>query len=174
MATDVANEQTNRSDMLMPELEKEHYEEIKERNQEVARLLLEWEQAKGDASEAKKNYDEAVAKLRYIISRGPDKQAKLDFDQNNSTEWRDQTVESELGLTAKEIEKLAEAGIETIGQLEDLRGGDGLMSVRGIGRATADKIENHLLDWLSENRDQFGVVTEDATEDGDSNEDLGL
>jgi hypothetical protein len=167
----------------MTELEYEHYETIKERNAEVARLLLEWTQLKGDASEAKKEYDQAVSELSYLISRGPEKQQKLPFVDSTDGEslaWRDIMVEESLGLTAKILEKLEDAGVRTIGELEDLRAGAGLTSIGGIGQTTADKIEEQVLEWLSENRDKFGETVEESTEqdeidgdtEGDSDDDI--
>ena len=63
MATDIDTQE-------LTELERDHYERIETANQEVARLLLEWSQLKGDASEAKKEYDQAVSELTYLIARG--------------------------------------------------------------------------------------------------------
>lgn len=158
----------------MSEIEKQHYEAIKEKSAEVARLLLEWTQLRGDASEAKKEYDQTVAELTHLINRGPDYQRKLEFDDTEDGEtlaWREEPIASNLGLSAKVLEKLEEAGIETIGQLEDRRAGDGLTSITGIGQATADKIEQQILDWLDENRDKFGEVIEDASDDSEDGSD---
>jgi hypothetical protein len=158
----------------MTELEYEHYETIKERNSEVARLLLEWTQLKGDASEAKKEYDQAVSELTYLISRGPDNQRKLPFTDSTDGEslaWREQDIAGSLGLTAKVLEKLEDAGVRTIGELEDLRAGAGLTSIGGIGQATADKIEEQVLEWLTENRDKLGEVVDDSTDEDQDDDD---
>ena len=167
-------EETTDETKEMTELEHEHYEAIKERNAEVARLLLEWTQLKGDASEAKKEYDQAVSELTYLISRGPDRQKKLPFEDSTSGEvlgWREALVSESLGLTAKILEKLEDAGVRTIGELEDLRAGDGLTSIGGIGQATADKIEEQVLEWLTENRDKFGEEVEESTEEDEIDDD---
>ena len=69
------------------------------------------------------------------------------------------------------LEKLEGAGVTTIGELEDLRGGAGLTSIGGIGQATADKIEEQVLEWLSENRDKFGEAVDDNPTDEDDDND---
>lgn len=167
----------------MSDLEREHYEAIKERSAEVTRLLLEWNQLKGDASEAKKEYDNAVSELTYLINRGPDYQRKLEFEDSEDGEtlaWRDEPIDANLGLTAKVLEKLEEAGITTIGQLEDRRAGEGLTSIAGIGQATADKIEEQVLEWLDEHRDKFGEVvteepdSEDGTDEEETDDDIDI
>ena len=169
MATDVAEQVLEQIELS--QLEKEHYAQIVDKNTEVAKLLMEWQQLKGDASEAKKDYDQTVSELTYLIARGPDKQNKLPFD-DDCLAWMDRPIAGELGLTAKELEKLEAAGATTIGQLETIRGEDGgLMGVKGIGRATADKIEDQLIDWLSENRELITSEDKDGGEDETEEED---
>lgn len=73
-------------------------------------------------------------------------------DQPSNESWRDVPV-SVLELPGSLNTRLEEHGIWTLGHLEDLRGGDGLLTVEGIGRAKADKIEDAVLTWLSKNRD---------------------
>jgi hypothetical protein len=169
-STDEANEMT--------ELEHDHYEEIKELNNEFREEYSEWEFLKDKTGAAKKRVDEISKRLSYLIARGPDNQKKLPFvdsTDGNSLEWREQDIAGSLGLPAKTLEKLEDAGIHTIGELEDLRAGDGLTSIGGIGQATADKIEEQVLEWLSENRDKFGETVEESTEqdeiDGDTEDD---
>lgn len=115
-----------------------------------------WVVAKEDASEAKKTYDGLVSQLNILIHRGPDLQATLPF--NNATDptnggedesWRDATVIDALSLSPGQYSKLEEAGVTTIGQLEDLRAGDGLASIKGFGQATVDAIEDAVINWLA-------------------------
>ena len=169
MATDTIEEPKE-----MTELEREHYEEIKELNKEFREEYSEWEMLKDSTSAARKRVDEIGKRLSYLIARGPEKQQKLPFEdstQGDVLAWRDALVAESLGLTTKQIERLADAGVTTIGELEDLRGGDGLTSVEGIGQATADKIEAQVLEWLDENRDKFGEVIEESEDDEDQADD---
>lgn len=68
---------------------------------------------------------------------------------------------------------LREAGYDTIGKLEALRGKfEGLLSIDGVGRAKADAIEDALLGWLSKNRD--AAVLSAAKEKAVAGEGLAL
>lgn len=59
-----------------------------------------------------------------------------------------------LNLPKSLTTKLREAGHDTIGKLEALRGTfEGLLSIAGVGRTKADAIEEALLGWLTKNRD---------------------
>lgn len=178
MATDTMIEETKE----LSELEREHYEAIRELNAEFIDEYREWELRKDSTAAAKKRVDEISKRLSALIARGPEQQRKLPFEDSTKGEvlaWRDASVAESLGLTTKVLEKLADAGITTIGELEDLRAGEGLTSVAGIGQATADKIEEQVLEWLDENRDKFGEVvdgsfevTEDETDDDSDDVDL--
>jgi hypothetical protein len=158
----------------MTELEHDHYEEIKELNNEFREEYSEWEFLKDKTGAAKKRVDEIGKRLSYLIARGPDNQQKLPFvdsTDGNSLEWREQDIAESLGLAAKVLEKLEDAGVRTIGELEDLRAGAGLTSIGGIGQATADKIEEQVLEWLTENRDKLGEVVDDSTDEDQDDDD---
>lgn len=158
-------------------IELEHYSEICELNRELMAATREFESSKEDASSKKKFMEELGKRLSYLIARGPDYQQKLPFEANENSDqvtdsqpdnaWREVPVVDALSLTAKQLDKLDEAGVRTMGQLEDLRGGDGLGSIHGFGQATIDKIEDQSLAWLTENRDRFGEVVSDDQGDGD-------
>lgn len=97
-------------------------------------------------------FDSPIRKPGDPIGNGP--AAKPVVDPNA---WRTVPI-SKLDLKPKLIEKLQENGIDTIGQLEDLRAqgnakGVGLRSVKGIGDAKVTEIEDQVLAWLSANRD---------------------
>jgi len=58
--------------------------------------------------------------------------------------WREWPL-AEIGLTASIVEKLAEAGYSTAGQIADFNNTGGMLSdIAGIGEATADKISDAL------------------------------
>lgn len=169
MATETTDETKE-----MTELEREHYDAIKELNKEFKQHYYRWEILKDQTSGEKKRVDELGKELSALIARGPDLQQKLPFEDSTGGEvlaWRDALIAESLGLTTKQLERLADAGVTTIGELEDLRGGDGLTSVEGIGQATADKIEEQVLEWLEENRDKFGEVIEESEDDEDQADD---
>lgn len=176
MATDLEETEVTET-KTMTVLEHEHYEEIKELNEEFRQEYAEWEFLKDKTSAAKKTVDEISKRLSYLIARGPEKQHKLPFEDSTKGEvlkWREASVAESLGLTTSILEKLGSAGVTTIGELEDLRAGSGLRSIKGIGQATVDKIEAQVLEWLDENRDKLGEVvteSEDETEDDDDSDD---
>jgi ribosome modulation factor len=75
----------------------------------------------------------------------------------SSNEWRKVPIEElEInhikGMGAKKYDSILEV-CRTLGELEDLRAGAGLTSIKGIGRGMADQIEDVVLAWLSRNRD---------------------
>ena len=109
---------------------------------------------KEQTSEAKKSYELAVLKLRQAVARLTTGDPEPLFAQadGDGDKWRQCGIDR-LCLAASINAKLAEADVLTIGDLEDLRAGKGLRSIAGIGQATVDKIENAVIDWLSENRD---------------------
>ncbi len=85
-------------------------------------------------------------------------------------DWRRAGIEElqRHGIKAGMTDKLVEDGITTIGQLEDLRAGAGLKSIKGIGQGKADKIEEAVLAWLSANRDAIVLAEAAATPAGES------
>jgi hypothetical protein len=173
MATDTIAEPIEETKELT-DLEREHYEAIKELNNEFREQYAGWEFLKDKTGAAKKVVDEISKRLSYLIARGPDNQQKLPFADSTDGEvlaWREASIAESLGLTPKVLEKLEEASVITMGQLEDLRGDAGLMSIAGIGQATADKIEEQVLEWLTENRDKFGEVVEESEGDEDGSDD---
>jgi len=165
---------------VISDLEREHYEAIIELNEEFIRGNNKYLCLKEESSTAKKRVDAVAHELSMLIAHGPDNQRKLPFLQRNGYDqaeeadtlgWREQSIAGSLGLTAKILEKLEDAGVTTIGELEDLRAGAGLRSVGGIGEATADKIEAQVLEWLTENRDKFGETVEQSEDDDEDTDD---
>lgn len=132
-----------------------------------------WANAKERAKDAKKLYESAVLKLRKAVRDGnkpmplfdapkePEKPAVIPTGADAAADpnsWRNCTI-SELNLPGTLDEKLAENGIETIGQLEDKRAAwGGLKSIKGIGQAKVDVIESAVIDWLTLNRDSAALA----------------
>ncbi len=122
---------------------------------------------KEDLKEAREEWESLVEEQARIIRRQHEKYPLFDRKKEESAPepdaWRAASID-ELRLPSGIDSKLREAGIETIGQIEDKRaeGGDiegaGLRSVPGIGPAKVDKIEEAVLAWLSANRDGWGQV----------------
>lgn len=146
------------SDDLSP-LQKQHYDGIIRLNHAVRIAELDYEDAKSEASAAKRRWEQLQAKLTSLIAQGANPQPELPFPEETAPteEWKSVAIESVLELTEKQAEKLEEAGIKTVGQFEHLRSGqmdgypDGLRSLKGVGQKTVDVWEEQIVEWLSAN-----------------------
>ncbi len=159
-------------EVSLSELEREHYEAIKDANCRVSSAQWDYDVAKGKAKEAKERLELVSLELSNLITEGPrrhDPQKKLPFDAASpeatpadepgepSVEWQKTPITEILTLTEKQRDKLEEAGIWTIGQFEHMRGGrradypDGLRSIKGVGEKTVDKWEDEVVEWLAKN-----------------------
>ena len=158
-----------------------HLAEIRELNKRIIVARRDHLEAKDEASARKKDHDRLVDELSELIAREPDPQMQLFDDPVNdepvvesdsgpvddepapvdNDAWRDVPLTEALSLTAKQYERFADHGVKTVGQLEDLRAGEGILSIPRFGLAMVDKIENQIIDWLTENRDQFGEPTDE-------------
>ena len=159
----------------LAEREARHYQEIRALETTCDRLEGEYEAAKAAASGAKSLWSEAVARLRESIRRGPDPQLSLGFAGNGEAPVADymeaDVMDAFPSLTSTQIDALDDAGVTTVRQLEQLRAGAGLRSVKGIGPAIADKIEDMLLDWLAAQHKKAEDAAADAADDADEDED---
>lgn len=141
---------------------REHYEAIRQKEQDVRRLESVFFDYRRAAKIAKENFEAADQELRTLIAEGFDPQAKLPFSAEPQVAedvdaWRLAPL-SELFLPEKLRDKLLDAGVETIGQLEDLRGeiSEGKAEwPKGIGTAKITAIEDSVLSWLTDHRDHF-------------------
>lgn len=115
-----------------------------------------WIVAKEDAKAAKEEYDLAVDMMMRAISQKDEvyplfeKPATKDKPASDEA-WRAVAVD-ELVLSNALKERLGENDIWTIGDLENARA-NGLTNLKGIGQGKADVIEEAVLAWLSEHRD---------------------
>jgi hypothetical protein len=131
----------------LAERERKHYQEIQQLGKECEQLESDYKDKKATASAAKSAWESAVSVLQATIRRGPDPQLQLPLQGD----WLSTPVSEAIELTEKKAEKLAELGIRTVGELDEIRVGAGLETLPGIGRAIADKWEDALLDWIAEN-----------------------
>ncbi len=160
----------------------EHYQAIREAHERVHEAQQKYDTRKGQAKAAKEQLELAYTELSNLIAEGPkrpDPQKKLSFDEGgtadqkethhdndatqakiDATDWERTPIIEILTLTEKQREKLEEAGIWTIGQFENVRGGRnrdyprGLRSIRGVGEKTVDTWEDDVVNWLSKNARQ--------------------
>lgn len=135
----------------MSERESKHYQEIRSLETTCDRLEGEYEAAKSGASAAKSLWTEAVSRLRECIRRGPDPQLGLPL----ADDFRTAEIGVALTLTKRQADLLADAGIETVQDYENVRWlkerrfPNGLADVPGIGQALIEKWEEELLDYIA-------------------------
>jgi hypothetical protein len=142
----------------MPELEKQHYEEIKSLNVLVNEAAFEHDYKKSQAKAAKEHLEGLQMRLSCLISEGPkkpDPQKELPFEEA----WKQTPIEQAIEVTEKQLEKLHEAGIKTVIEFETERGGNRFASVKGIGEKALEKWEDQILAWMGVN------AREEATND---------
>ncbi len=158
----------------LAEREARHYQEIRALEQTCDRLEGEYEAAKAAASGAKSLWSEAVARLRESIRRGPDPQLSLGFAGNGEAPGSDymetDVMDAFPSLTGPQVDALDNAGVQTVRALHELHKGPGLRSVKGIGPAIADKIEDMLLDWLAAQHKKAEAAVADAADESDEDE----
>lgn len=162
-------------------------ERIDRLSKNVAEVAVQWTDAKERAKSAKKQFDHAIEMLTEAADKGPcymplfDRQPEVSRETESSTEpeqtpepqpdpdaWRLPSI-NEIGLKPKLAETLLEAGIETIGMLEDLRAdiSQGRKKwPKGIGNAKVTQIEDAVINWLSKNRDRSTIA--EATDEGEA------
>ncbi len=134
---------------------------------EVQELETVWEARKEDAKEAKDAFDEAVLRLRHLIqSAEEDEESMPLFNKNGQASpapavadaealdesWKRVPLSEALeGISAAVLQKLKDAELETVGDLQAFieRVGqngysDPLGTIKGIGAATAQKVADAL------------------------------
>lgn len=146
---------------IMAEARELHYEQIVAMNKLVNDAAIKADQAKTKAKIAKEELEDLQTQLSLLISEGPklpDPQLTLPFD-----DWKQVPIENAITITDKQLEKLHEAGINTVIEFETERGGNRFAGVKGIGEKTVDKWEEEILEWMSQNaREQEGEESESA------------
>lgn len=171
MSTETIDEEVE--PVVMSVIEKEHYERIIELNKDVYQASYDHDIKKSKAKSAKEHLESLQAELSNLISEGPkkpDPQQELPFGNDD---WKTVPVSDVLTLSEKQMDKLDAAGALTVGEFERLRAGqnpdypNGLLSVKGFGQATIDKLEEEMLNWLAKNAREPDSEN-DNTEGGES------
>lgn len=162
-----------------PSADRAHLDKIKAARAVVADRERTYLSRKSQAKQAKEAFEEAVADLTAVIDDGQEilplfdslppetetAETEAPGPEPQNDAWRQVPV-SELGLSASILEKLAEAGCETVGELEDRRASHkGLRSISGIGEKKITIIEDAIVAWLTKHRDAkvFAAAAEPKT-----------
>ncbi len=157
----------------LTELERDHYIKIREMEANIRGYDVAYQMAKARAQDAKKDLELAIVDLRLCISKGPDKQKLLEFE----FDWASVAISTVLTCTEKQLDKLHEAGIETVGQFEAVRAGKdnrypgGLTDIPGIGVSTRDKWEDQMVEWLAKNTGEQAEGEAEHSDEEDEFED---
>ncbi len=106
-----------------------HYLQIRELGRELGEATGEYEAAKEQAATRKKRRDRINDELVRVIARGPDPQRPLPFDAEDG--WQHRDVMS-LGLSDAVADKLEDAGLETLGKLQDYWNADKYLTDVGL------------------------------------------
>lgn len=150
-------------------LQREHYEQIQALERKCDELETQYEADKAQAATSKKRWEQAVERLRSCIRSGPDPQGKLDFRED----WREVPIVEALTLTMKQIETLSDAGVETVGEFENLRAGQvkdyprGLSDLPRVGESTIDKWEAEIIEWMTANATEDDEMETESDDDSD-------
>lgn len=133
------------------EAEKVWVQRIREAQEKADQLDAIRALAEGDAKRAKKNHEAAVDALQELIRRGPTTQMNLPFkddadlspEQKRERAWHEMLggalIQDAIALKPKQLERLQEAGVKTMLDMENLRAGKmqdyprGLLSIKGFG-----------------------------------------
>lgn len=147
--------------------EREFNEEITQLSVMLAEASIARHRIEAELKNAKQQEKHILERLEHRTSRGPLVVTEQAQDESpavvaqvtqSSDDWRKCNL-AELQtfkLTKNTYEKLVEAGIETIGQLEDMRAEISLGKAKwpkGIGKAKVTQIEDAVTEWLTKNRD---------------------
>ena len=144
------------------EAEHEHLDEIRKLNAKVREYRSEYEDAAAEAKSRKKSLEAAQDQLSDLIARGPETMPLFDGPKPAAKPgpkpkkaaapdevWRADII-PDLDLAPSIVEKLAEAGLHTIGDLADWSaGGRLLQDIDGIGEAAAVKIDDAMTKYWS-------------------------
>lgn len=106
----------------------------------------------------KKEIKAACQRRRKIIQGMDEDQLDLPLEEGGAEPehddaWRNTRVLDVLDITPSLADKLADAGVSTMGELEDLRAGKnrdyprGLLDLPKFGQKSLDKLEEQILNW---------------------------
>jgi len=166
----------------LDEREREWLEDIKKKQHMCDVLKAKHETQDKLAKRCKKDWELAVDELQETIRAGVNPQLPLAFgDEQQPPAESDDSIEAHharmmltpiyevIQASEKQRDKLDAAGVKTLGDFEQLRGGnnpdypDGLRSLERVGQSTVDKWEAELEEFYTSN--QYKPASEEPTEE---------
>src|SRR4051812_3275103 len=122
---------TEPSEKVEESIREQHYSQIREKTDQFKAANAEFLSSREETNGLKRRSDKINAELIELISRGPDPQKLIPFSEKEN--WRPRNI-SDLALTDGLTNKLEEAGLTTLGSLQDYwRDGKFLSDIKGIG-----------------------------------------
>ena len=182
----LALKEADEANLAALKLAAEHDEQVREKAERVQRKLDDWETAKENASDCKKEYDESVTELLALIRSRVQPTLFQDLPAegeavkaDDESWWRDKSVEElePYGVSERVAGLLLAAGITNLGDLADYTkpSPTGFMpkltDIKGIGEKTAEKIEEASADWFRDHEKPEVVVDTPDPPDGLDRED---
>ena len=135
---------------------------IRQQQQSIELLENELDDLKHESKSIKVNIKAARLRLTRMINGEPEEQLDLPLeDGEEATADVNERhaallaapIETALKLTTKQMDKLTDAGVQTVGQFEQLRAGNreyprGLLDLPGVAEATITKWEDQIVEFL--------------------------
>lgn len=155
-AEQVATDAGLSDQQVQSQLRDKHLSKIKKAEDECDMLESVYRDAQTAAKEAKQAYEAAVLGLRSIIRKGPNPQLDLPLtaeSEDTDESWKDIPITTAMRLTKSQAEKLADAGVRTVYEFEQLRAGSlrdypgGLSDLPRVGQATIDDWEDQIVEF---------------------------
>lgn len=111
-----------------------------------------------------------IGKEVEVIAWGPRPEPPPVVDEAPDESWKLEPIKVALNLSVSQTEKFAQAGVENMGQFEQLRADIAAGKAawpKGIGEATATKLIDAAIDWINALEDGSGdeVVADEGDED---------
>jgi len=123
-------------------------QQIREAESNCQRTMVMVENAKEVLKDAKSKYDASVATLRDLCRANGESMPLFESanDDGDGDDWKDTTT-IELGLSDSVCALLAEANIETIGDIAEWTKRRQLTDIKGIGEQKANDIDNAIMNY---------------------------
>ncbi len=145
------------------ELKRAHYEEIVALGKRVEEAKRGWDSLKVETTEAKKEYEGLLAAYLRLTRRDPmqrtllvEPHAELENPPVVDDSWRKLEI-TVLDLAPAAVDKLFQAGVMTLGDLQDYwQSGKQLCDIKGIGEASDTAIRDAFSTYGVEHSEIFG------------------
>lgn len=151
----------------MDEEEQAVIRKIRQQQQSIELLENELDDLKHESKRLKTNIKAARLRLSRMINGEPEDQLDLPLEDGEIATSEHAAllampIEEAITLTEKQMDKLTDAGVQTVGQFEQLRAGNreyprGLLDLPGVAEKTITKWEEQIIEFLSQAKEPAGA-----------------